>query len=145
MILLYKKNDPEELKNWRPLSLINSDAKLFTKWIANQLKPKLSKIIHPRQTGFMPGAQISDYGWILQAMMEQQRDLLAHTGPAHIKPWAAACLDQEKAYDRIHPDYMQIILIRFGLPELLINTLKTLFFETKIHLSINGTLSAPFR
>ena len=30
MILLFKKGDASNLANWRPLSLINSDAKLFT-------------------------------------------------------------------------------------------------------------------
>ncbi|KAI8327987.1 hypothetical protein BC941DRAFT_334567, partial [Chlamydoabsidia padenii] len=37
MILLFKKGDPEQLANWRPLSLINTDAKLFTKLLANRL------------------------------------------------------------------------------------------------------------
>lgn len=36
MVLLFKKGDPELLKNWRPLSLINTDAKLFTKLLANR-------------------------------------------------------------------------------------------------------------
>ena len=37
MILLHKKGDPQRLANWRPLSLINCDAKIFTKVIANRL------------------------------------------------------------------------------------------------------------
>ena len=35
LVLLFKKGDPLLLKNWRPLSLINADAKLFTKILAN--------------------------------------------------------------------------------------------------------------
>jgi hypothetical protein len=31
VVLLFKKDDPQSLKNWRPLSLINTDAKNFTK------------------------------------------------------------------------------------------------------------------
>ncbi|OAQ35437.1 hypothetical protein K457DRAFT_1763526, partial [Linnemannia elongata AG-77] len=33
MILLYKKGEASHLSNWRPLSLINCDAKVFTKLI----------------------------------------------------------------------------------------------------------------
>jgi hypothetical protein len=29
MVLLFKKGDPQLLKNWRPLSLINTDAKIL--------------------------------------------------------------------------------------------------------------------
>ena len=38
IVLLFKKGDPQLLKNWRPLSLINCDAKLFTKMITNRIK-----------------------------------------------------------------------------------------------------------
>ncbi|SAL96840.1 hypothetical protein, partial, partial [Absidia glauca] len=63
MILLFKKGDPELLKNWRPLSLINTDAKLFTKMITNRLNVHLPNMINPYQTGFMPKRLISDNGW----------------------------------------------------------------------------------
>lgn len=55
MILLFKKGDASLLTNWRPLSLINSDAKLFTKLLTNCLCPLLPQLIHPGQTGFMKG------------------------------------------------------------------------------------------
>ncbi|KAK4519253.1 uncharacterized protein ATC70_009485 [Mucor velutinosus] len=60
MVLLFKKGDPELLENWRPLSLINSDAKLFTKLLANRFQKVLSQLITPYQTGFMPHRLISD-------------------------------------------------------------------------------------
>ena len=31
IILLFKKNDPNNLDNWRPISLTNCDIKIFTK------------------------------------------------------------------------------------------------------------------
>ena len=69
MVLLFKKGDPELLQNWRPLSLINCDAKLFTKLIANRFNTVLPSLINPYQTGFMPSRLISDNGWLNSSLI----------------------------------------------------------------------------
>ncbi|CDH61168.1 hypothetical protein RO3G_01611 [Lichtheimia corymbifera JMRC:FSU:9682] len=138
MVLLYKKGDPELLTNWRPLSLINTDAKLFTKVVANRVNTVLPRLINPYQTGFMPHRLISDNGWINQAIMSNARA----TSSSHSQ--VAVLLDQEKAYDRVHPEYLKRVLERFGFPSSLIFSLVSLFFGTRIHVSINGWLGAPF-
>lgn len=138
MVLLFKKGDPEMLTNWRPLSLINSDAKLFTKIVANRVNMVLPRLINPYQTGFMPHRLISDNGWINQVLMTNARN----TTTEHQQ--VAVFLDQEKAYDRVHPEYLRRVLHHFGFPPTLINSLSSLFFGTKIHVSINGWLGAPF-
>lgn len=74
MVLLLKKGDPLLLKNWRRLSLINSDTKLFTKLIANKLDLALSHLINPYQTGFMPNKLISYNDWLNQTFMANARD-----------------------------------------------------------------------
>ncbi len=52
--LLPKPNkDPILLKNWRPISLLNQDYKLASKYIAARIKRYLNKLIHPDQTGFI--------------------------------------------------------------------------------------------
>jgi hypothetical protein len=47
MVLIYKKGDPQLLANWRCLSLINSDAKLLTKLLANRFIRVLPKLVNP--------------------------------------------------------------------------------------------------
>ncbi|SAL96025.1 hypothetical protein, partial, partial [Absidia glauca] len=119
--------------------MINSDAKLFTKLIANRIHTVLPNIINPCQTGFMHHRLISDNGWVSQTLMRHVQKVDPHDSSV------AVLLDQEKAYDRVHPQYIQAIMEHIGLPKRLVDTLIALFFSTKVHVSINGWLAAPFQ
>ena len=137
MVLLYKKGDPLFLKNWRPLSLINCDAKLFTKLLTRRFNVVLPKLINPYQTGFLPDRLISDNGWVNNTLMSHFRSVATDV------PAVAVLLDQEKAYDRVHPRYLELVMLRFGFPSSLVSCLGSLFFGTKISVSINGWLAHP--
>lgn len=137
MVLLFKKGDPQLLSNWRPLSLINTDAKLYTKLLANRLQPLLHQMINPHQTGFLHKRLISDNGWVVQNVMQHIRKFTPTS------PSVGVLLDQEKAYDKVHPGYLKQVMQRFGLPSPFIDSIIHLFFSTSISLSINGWLSQP--
>ena len=56
IFLIPKKNkDPLLLKNWRPISLLNTDYKLATKCIAKRLEKVLPYLIDGDQTGYIKG------------------------------------------------------------------------------------------
>jgi len=137
MILLHKKGDPQRLANWRPLSLIYCDAKLFTKILANRLKGILPRLLTPYQTGFVHGRAISDNGVILSSVMDHCKVV----GSGGI----GVLLDQEKAYDRVHPAYLKVALRAFGFSAQLVRLLMDLFFNTRVHLNINGHIAPPFQ
>lgn len=47
-------------KNYRPISLLNTDIKILAGILANCLKPILPTVVHPDQTGFIAGREARD-------------------------------------------------------------------------------------
>lgn len=56
--LIPKSSDAVAVKDFRPISLIHSFAKIVTKLLANHLAPKLSSLISTKQTAFVKGRSI---------------------------------------------------------------------------------------
>ena len=60
IIVLYKKNDPLDTKNWRPTSLLNVDYKIATRTISGRLLGVMSTIVGPDQMCGVRGRTISE-------------------------------------------------------------------------------------
>ena len=63
-------SDPQLLKSQRPLTLLNSDYKIFSKLLATRLHTVLTEVVHPSQTGFLKGRYISENAMKLLNLME---------------------------------------------------------------------------
>lgn len=57
-LILKPNKDPTHPANYRPLSLINTDIKIISKTLASRIEV-MPSLIHPDQTGFIKGGQLS--------------------------------------------------------------------------------------
>lgn len=60
IILLPKKDEAEDIKDFRPISLIHGVAKILTKILALRLAPYMNDLISPCQSAFIKGRSIHD-------------------------------------------------------------------------------------
>jgi hypothetical protein len=51
--LIPKKTEADQVKNFRPISLVHSFAKLVTKILANRLASHLDQMVSPNQSAFI--------------------------------------------------------------------------------------------
>ena len=89
--LMYKNGEREDIRNWRPITLLNVDYKICSKILAERLKTVLPKIIGTDQKGFVKGRNIFDSNRLLQDIFEfidQQNE-----------EGSIIFLDQQKAFD----------------------------------------------
>ena len=60
LVLIPKKGGVEDLKDFRPISLVGSLYKLLAKVLANRLKKVMSMLVSKSQNAFVEGRQILD-------------------------------------------------------------------------------------
>jgi hypothetical protein len=133
---LYKKNEKDCIENYRPITLMNCNYKLYTKMMANRLVKEITTIIDKAQVGFIPGRQIS-------ALTQLTRMVMAYA-EALEEDGMIVALDQEKAYDKMKHNYLWRVLKRFGLPENMIKLIRHLYTNAETVVCVNGYMSSPF-
>lgn len=111
--------DPNTLANFRPISLLNKDVKLYAKILAHRLLSILSTLIKPDQTGFTKGRQASDTtGRVI--------DIIHYAGSCRV-PSLLLSLDAEKAFNRVHWGYMTQTLKKCGFSSPILSTILALY------------------
>jgi hypothetical protein len=113
--LIPKKGDTSQLKNWRPISLLNSCFKITSKAIDNRLKKLTDIVLSRAQKGF------TDKRYIHECIINVVTSI-EHCERNGIPAFVLG-LDMAKAFDTVRHDYMNHVYKFFGVGENFINML----------------------
>ena len=122
--------DPLEIGNWRPISLLCTDYKIFAKIIACRLQLVITQIVHPSQTGFVKGKNISENTLKLLSMM----DFYTETNSSAV----VISFDFYKAFDSVEWDPIYFTMKKFGIGPYMIDLVKILHNEMYSTVLNNG-------
>uniref|UniRef100_A0A8C6T8R1 Reverse transcriptase domain-containing protein n=1 Tax=Neogobius melanostomus TaxID=47308 RepID=A0A8C6T8R1_9GOBI len=136
-LILKPGKTPIECKNYRPISLIQTDCKILSKILAVRLDKVISSLIHSDQVGFICKRNSSDNIRRLINIFWTVRE--SNT------PTAAISLDAEKAFDRVEWQYMFRVLNRFGFGQVFMRWIKILYKNPVAAVQTNGIISSFFR
>ena len=67
------QKDPEEIKNWRPIMLLNCDYKYLAKCLTDRCKDIVPRIVSTDQSGFVNGRYIDTNSLRVQNLIEYCR------------------------------------------------------------------------
>lgn len=113
--------DRDDCVNYRPISILNVDYKLYTSIIAKRLESFVTELIDEDQCGFIPARQTQDN---IRRTLHILRKISRDKSSA-----ALISLDAEKAFDRVGWEFLYQTLERFGFNQDSIKIIRVIYQE----------------
>ena len=135
-LLPKKDKDTLYLKNWRPISLLNTDYKIVAKILATRLQKVLPFIIHGDQTGFLRNRYIGEN-------IRLFLDSIDFCKKYSIKGIVFS-IDFEKAFDCVEWNFLDICLSKFGFGDTFKSFVKMMYTNIESCVINNGFSSSVF-
>ncbi|KAK6727479.1 hypothetical protein RB195_005267 [Necator americanus] len=118
-VLLYKKGDPHDIGNYRPICLLSVIYKLFTKVILNRIEKVLDEGQPCEQAGFRKGFSTIDHIHTVSKLIEVSRE--------YKMPLCLTFIDLKKAFDSLETEAVVEALDNQSVPTQYIKVLRELY------------------
>ncbi|KAK6750712.1 hypothetical protein RB195_002593 [Necator americanus] len=118
-VLLYKKGDPHDIGNYRPICLLSVIYKLFTRVILNRIEKVLDEGQPCEQAGFRKGFSTIDHIHTVSKLIEVSRE--------YKMPLCLTFIDLKKAFDSVQTEAVVEALDNQGVPTQYIKVLRELY------------------
>jgi hypothetical protein len=139
VVLIPKIQNPESMKDLRPISLCNVVYKLVSKVLANRRKGILDELISPNQSAFVLGRLISN-----NTILEYEMSHFMKRRRSGKRSYMAVKLDMSKAYDRVEWYFLEGTMLRLGFcapyVENAMKCVRSVSYRFKVNRNITGTL-----
>lgn len=136
--LIYKnKGNIDDLKNWRPITLLNIDYKILTKILTNRIKNIETNIINNLQSAGIKNKSIINNALNLKSIIDYIED--------KDDKGLLISIDQEKAFDRVEHNYLIKVLKKYNFPKNFINFIKIINYDIKSKVQVNGSFTKEIK
>ena len=133
IILLYKKGDKADVKNYRPISLLSHLYKIFTKVIQNRIKDRLDSNQPREQAGFRAGFSTTDHLQAINQLIEKANEYQLQL--------CLGFVDYQKAFDSIEHTDMFDALRKINIEEGYVRILEDIYNNAVARIHIDNDVS----
>ena len=133
IVLIPKVKGPEEVTQFRPISLCNFAYKVISKIMVNRMQERMGEIITENQSAFLAGRQIQDNILVAQEVFHFLK--MKKRGK---KSYMAMKVDMNKAYDRVEWDFLEAVMLKLGFEKKWVDWIMECVKTVSYNLVING-------
>lgn len=135
-IIPKENKDKLECGNYRPISVLNTDYKLFTSILSKRLETILPDLINTDQTGFIRQRQTLDN-------IRKTLHIMKHAKQNNLEI-VLLSLDAEKAFDSVRWAFLYKVLSKFGFHPNIVDTFAALYSKPTARVKVNADLTNTF-
>lgn len=130
VIFLKKGKSADDPASYRPITLINTDKKLYSKILARRLSKVLDSLVSPWQHGFIPGRSTTDH---IKRVIS-----LFNIAESSGQQMSLILLDAQKAFDQVEWGYLWQNLRSNGFGPRILTALRPMYAQSYAKIQLMG-------